>query len=96
MAWTWSLILLVVGFGLPAVAPATVWASADEHVDRAPRNVILFISDGCGPASFTLARSALKRPLALDPYQVGSSSTQASDTWVTDSAASGTALARVS
>lgn len=101
MAKTWSLILLVAGFGWPAVVPASAWATAaatvsvstDEHLDDSPRNVILFISDGCGPASFTLARNALGRPLALDGFRVGSCSTQASDTWVTDSAASATALA---
>jgi alkaline phosphatase len=63
----------------------------------APRNVILFISDGCGPASFTLAREYLRYkeagPLALDGHMVGSISTFAADTRVTDSAASGTAMA---
>ncbi len=81
----------------PAVAPAAVSAtvspSTDGQLESSPRNVILFISDGCGPASFTMARNALGRPLALDGLRVGSCSTQASDTWVTDSAASATALA---
>jgi alkaline phosphatase len=63
----------------------------------APKNVIVFISDGCGPASFTLARE-YKRfkeqgPLAVDAHLVGSIGTFASDSRVTDSAASGTALA---
>ncbi len=63
-----------------------------------PRNVILFISDGCGPASFTLARDYLRykegrEALALDAIQVGSVRTFATDSRVTDSAASATAYA---
>lgn len=62
-----------------------------------PKNVILFISDGCGPASFTLAREykrykGLDR-LAVDDHLVGSIRTFAANSRVTDSAASGTAMA---
>ena len=39
------------------VVLCTVGAAYAQPADEAPpRNVILFISDGCGPASFTLAR----------------------------------------
>ncbi|MEM6645577.1 MAG: alkaline phosphatase [Bacteroidota bacterium] len=63
-----------------------------------PKNVILFIADGCGPASFTMARDYLRykgtaTALALDSIQTGSVRTHASDSRVTDSAASATAYA---
>ncbi len=66
--------------------------------DEPPQNVILFISDGCGPASFTMARGYLQdvvgRPsLALDSILVGSIDTRSSDSRVTDSAAGATAFA---
>ena len=82
--------LLTICFVL--VATVSVAQPAD-----APRNVILFISDGCGPTSFTFAREYLRHkeqgPLAIDRHLVGSVSTWATDTRVTDSAAAGTALA---
>jgi len=65
----------------------------DDPADARPRNVVLFIADGCGPASYTLARTALGRPLALDPFLVGTLSTHSADSRVTDSAAAATALA---
>jgi len=63
-----------------------------------PKNVILFVADGCGPASFTMARDYLRykgtaMELALDSIQTGSVRTHASDSRVTDSAASATAYA---
>ena len=75
------------------VVPTLAYAQSPEQ----PRNVILFISDGCGPASFTLAREYLRatdgRDLAVDHHLVGSISTWAANSRVTDSAASGTAMA---
>ena len=63
-----------------------------------PRNVILFVSDGCGPASFTLARDYVRYKgggdaLAIDPLQVGSIHTYSTNSRVTDSAAGATAFA---
>ncbi|WP_457654000.1 alkaline phosphatase [Rhodocaloribacter sp.] len=63
-----------------------------------PHNVILFISDGCGPASFTLARTyatdVLGRDgLVIDGLQVGAVRTRSADSRVTDSAAGATAFA---
>lgn len=63
-----------------------------------PKNVILFVSDGTGPASFTLARrirtELLGRPdgLALDAILTGNIETSSSDSRVTDSAAGATAF----
>ena len=64
------------------------------------RNVILMISDGFGPASETLARDYVQAlsnggpttMLALDSILVGSSRTQSSSSYVTDSAAGATAF----
>ncbi|KAI8823967.1 alkaline phosphatase [Fimicolochytrium jonesii] len=65
------------------------------------RNVILMVSDGFGPASETLARQYYQytenvpfdTKLPLDTILVGSSRTQSSDSFVTDSAAGATAFA---
>jgi alkaline phosphatase len=83
-----ALLALVASLSLPI--PAT---AQDAAADERPRNVVLFIADGCGFASYTLARTALDRPLVLDPYLVGSISTHSADSRVTDSAAAATALA---
>lgn len=79
-------------------ADATANATSNETPDAKPRNIILFISDGCGPASFTLARDYLRYKeardaLALDSLLVGTVRTFATDSRVTDSAASATAYA---
>ena len=74
---------------LTLLAPAPAQAQDGER----PTNVVLFVADGSGPASYTLARRVLDRPLALDPHLVGSVSTAASDREVTDSAAGATAFA---
>lgn len=63
-----------------------------------PRNIILFIADGCGPASFTLARDFVRTTrgvdrLVLDEILVGSVKTYAVGNNITDSASSATAYA---
>ena len=58
-----------------------------------PRNVVLLIADGFGPASAALGRGAKGAPLALDSLLVGSVETSATDSRVTDSAAGATAYA---
>ena len=61
-----------------------------------PRNIILFVSDGCGPASFTFAREYVRykggEGLAIDAIQVGSIHTYSANSRVTDSAAGATAF----
>ncbi|KAJ3302785.1 hypothetical protein HDU76_005471, partial [Blyttiomyces sp. JEL0837] len=65
------------------------------------KNVIMMVSDGFGPASQTLARNfytyinnaSYSTMLPLDTILVGSSRTQSSDSFVTDSAAGATAFA---
>ena len=59
----------------------------------APRNVILMIADGCGPASITLAREVSGAPLTLDGILVGRVTTWSASSRVTDSAAGATAMA---
>ncbi|MGB3544731.1 alkaline phosphatase, partial [Rubrivirga sp.] len=73
------------------VEPALVQPSG-EMVER-PRNVILMIADGFGPASATMGAEAKGAPLAFDSLLVGSVETSATDNRVTDSAASATAYA---
>src|SRR5690606_19652623 len=58
-----------------------------------PKNVVLMIADGFGPAAATLARVAGGAPLALDALLGGSVSTKSTDSEVTDSAAGATAYA---
>lgn len=82
-----TLLLMLAAFvGLPA-----------EAQTNKPKNVILMISDGCGPATFTLARDYQRfsgggDALHLDAYLVGNARTWASDARVTDSAAGATAF----
>ena len=65
-----------------------------------PRNVIMMVSDGFGPASETFARQyhawdnnlPYKSILPLDTIHVGQSRTQSSSSLVTDSAAGATAF----
>lgn len=61
--------------------------------DNLPDNVILMIADGYGPAYATMAREATGEPLAMDAVLVGTVSTAATDSRVTDSAAGATAYA---
>ena len=85
--------------GLLLAAVLLGWSVPESLGQERPRNVILFISDGCGPASFTMARDYVRdhlggERLALDALQVGGGvNTFASNSRVTDSAASGTAYA---
>ncbi|MEO1727008.1 MAG: alkaline phosphatase, partial [Bacteroidota bacterium] len=86
----WLLVLL---FAAP-------WASAQPAEPNAPpppRNLIVLIPDGFGPTSQTMAREYLHeiegRELVLDRILSGAVRTYASDSRVTDSAASATAYA---
>ena len=64
-----------------------------EGVQKAPKNIILFIGDGMGIEEVTAARKANNNTLILDqfPYS-GFSITNSSDNDITDSAAGGTAI----
>ena len=64
-----------------------------ERTAPQPRNLVLFIADGFGPASATLGRAAKGAPLSFDSLLVGAVETSATDSRVTDSAASATAYA---
>ncbi len=70
----------------------------DMASSRTPRNVILFIADGAGPAHFTMAREltthlGLRDRLHIDPYLTGSVRTNPARVRITDSASSATAYA---
>lgn len=63
-----------------------------------PKNLILMIADGCGPASITMARDYAqavlgRAELALDAMQTGAVRTGSTSSRVTDSAAGATAYA---
>ncbi|MGB1375801.1 MAG: alkaline phosphatase [Rhodothermales bacterium] len=66
--------------------------------EEQPRNVVFFIADGCGPASFSLARDYQREMegipnLSFDRFEQGSTITFAEGSRITDSAASATAYA---
>lgn len=70
--------------------------NAPTQPSDSPRNVILMIPDGFGPASGTMARDYLRwrgddASLALDSLQQGSVRTFSADSRITDSAAGATA-----
>lgn len=88
MRWILLLLLMVWGGSLE------VWAQAMPR----PKNLILMIADGCGPASITMARDYARavlgrRALTLDAIQVGAVRTASASNRVTDSAAGATAYA---
>ena len=85
-----------------AAGPALA-QSPNGQAGEAPKNVVLMIADGAGPATFTMARdyeryrrgeARLEGPvrLALDRLKVGSLQTYAANSRVTDSAAGATAF----
>ena len=78
---------------LLAVLFTTLLASS-AIAQKQPKNVILFVGDGCGPAHFTAVRAqrAAEARIATMPV-IGLSATSCSDRAVTDSAAAATALA---
>ncbi len=86
---------------LPALVlalAALVAGCRPDAVPERPHNIILFISDGCGPASFTFARGYAqevlgREVLTTDSLLVGSIRTRSTDSRVTDSAAGATAFA---
>jgi alkaline phosphatase len=89
------LLLLTLGCTLSA---CTLTAQTTHEAVR-PKNVILLISDGCGPASFTMARDYRRdvlrqgATLHIDSLLVGAVRTFATNSRVTDSAAGATAFA---
>lgn len=76
--------ILILALGI--IIPIIVFA-----VQPRPKNLIVMISDGCGPASFSFARQTLGRNLKFDNILVGNIQTSSSDSLVTDSAAGATA-----
>ncbi len=77
-----------------------VWGIGVEVRAQSPRpkNLILMIADGCGPASITMARDYARAvlgrdALALDAIQTGAVRTGSASSRVTDSAAGATAYA---
>eukprot|EP01087_Luapelamoeba_hula_P000602 TRINITY_DN10451_c0_g1_i1.p1 TRINITY_DN10451_c0_g1~~TRINITY_DN10451_c0_g1_i1.p1 ORF type:complete len:526 (+),score=79.68 TRINITY_DN10451_c0_g1_i1:49-1626(+) len=69
----------------------------DDGTVRRPKNLIFMLSDGCGPASYTLARRMIKylngteADFIFDSWLVGNVQTHSSDSLITDSAAGATA-----
>jgi len=84
-----ALLLLLAPAAGTGPARAAETAAAAVH----PRNVVLLIPDGCGPAAIGLARMVADRPLALDSILTGAIRTRSASSRVTDSAAGGTAMA---
>ena len=86
------LFLLILNLGCRASMTAV------DTAEKIPRNVILFIGDGLGPAQITMARDYDRAinddgRLYLDEHLRGSVRTYSADNRVTDSAAGATAFA---
>lgn len=95
MLWKKTLAACLPLLLLAASVPAAAQPAEDEA--ERPKNVILFVADGAGPASFTMARDFLRdqhgvESLALDSALVGAIRTFSTSSRVTDSAASATAF----
>ncbi len=76
----------------PWVSACLYLAAAGPAFADAPRNLILMIPDGMGPAAVTLARSYWGE-LVMDQILVGSASVSSTDYRVPDSGAAATAIA---
>ncbi|PSQ80787.1 MAG: alkaline phosphatase, partial [Bacteroidetes bacterium QS_1_65_9] len=81
---------------LSCLLAAALLLAGTAYGQQAPRNVILLIPDGFGPASATMARDYLRydegrTALAFDSLQTGAARTHAADSRITDSAAGATA-----
>ncbi|MEM8559275.1 MAG: alkaline phosphatase [Bacteroidota bacterium] len=91
--------LFLLGFLLIAASAIPLQAQPSDAAPSSatPRNLIVLIPDGFGPTSQTMAREYLReiegRELVLDRILTGAVRTYASDSRVTDSAASATAYA---
>jgi alkaline phosphatase len=90
-------LLILCLLAAPSALAQPTGSSTDTPA-QAPRNVIVLIPDGFGPASATFARDYLRATsrrfeLAFDSLHVGSTRTASSDSRITDSVAAGTALA---
>jgi len=78
------IIILVLTLGI--VIPVSIYATSNR-----PKNLIIMISDGCGPASFTFARETSGQSLFLDTVLAGTVQTSSSSSFITDSASGATA-----
>ncbi|MCA9731674.1 alkaline phosphatase [candidate division KSB1 bacterium] len=71
----------------------TWFLSIQLSIAKTPKNIILFIGDGMGPAQITAART-IKGELQMDRFKIGGFAlTHSFENYVTDSAAGATAMA---
>jgi alkaline phosphatase len=71
-----------------------VWACTTSFAQKAPKNIILMVGDGMGVSQIYAGLTANKGSLNLEQFKViGFHRNQASDNYVTDSAAGATAFA---
>jgi len=90
--------LLLASVLAPILVGCSPAVSSRARAPERPRNVILMIADGTGPASTTMARDYVREvaggdSLALDGILVGTVQTHSTDSRITDSAAGATAYA---
>jgi len=76
-----------------AVSPSNASNLAPAGAREKPRNVVIMLGNGVGPAGLTLARTVAGGSLELDKIFVGVTRTYSSNSLVPDSAASATAIA---
>jgi len=98
----WAIVIVIVSALLLVFFASTIVLGVilahDLEGQLHPKNVILMISDGFGPASETMTRDYViykgtgSGVLPLDTILVGASRTRSSDSLVTDSAAGATAF----
>ena len=84
------------GAALAATSLLGVRAAGAPAVARAPgraRNVILCIADGVSQAHYNLGRAFKGTPLVFESWHCGALATAAADSFISDSAAAGSAIA---
>ena len=89
-----KLALIVLFIGLTIITLLNLSKSQNQENEiNVPENIILFIGDGMGPSQVSAGKTA-KGTLNLEKFKTtGLVTTYSEDNYVTDSAASGTALA---
>ena len=90
-----GLVALLAGLGVPAGLRAQDRRGVTGRTAAAGpvRNVVLFIADGVGTAHYALARAYKGAPLVFESAICGLAATASADSFITDSAAAGTAIA---
>ncbi|MFP4620540.1 MAG: alkaline phosphatase, partial [Bacteroidales bacterium] len=88
------MISLAVVFSSLQNGKAPEQTTKEEHSVSKPKNIVLMIGDGMGVSQIYAGMTVSKEPLVFEQFQnIGFQKTHSKDSYITDSGASGTAIA---